>query len=334
MTTELVIAILVVAVVALAIKKFNNKKNEPIVATSYKIGTDYAFGRGIAEIDKLAAETYLQTAKSGSVEGYAALGHMYARGIHFAQDYEEAAKWYQLAADAGHATAIYGLADLLSDGRGVPKNEALAFELVKKAAELNEPSAQSSLGTLYELGKLGATQDPVQALSWYFKAAQAGNRLAQMKVGEAYFVGVGIKKDVGKGLEYLAKAAAQNQIGAIHSLALINKFGIDDFDSFVADNEQAFAWYLKGAELGDKVCEYQVGWSYLFGDGVAIDDAEAARWLLKAADKGNADAMFAVGIMYKSGRHFEQNTETAKHWYQQAAENGCESAKQELEKLA
>lgn len=322
----------VVAAIILAVKKFNIK-NKPILATSYKMGTDYAFGRGSAEIDKLAAETYLQTAKSGSVEGYAALGHMYARGIHFAQDYEEAVKWYQLAADAGHATATYGLADLFLGGRGVPKNEALAFEMLKKAAALNEPSAQATLGNLYEMGAYGVMQDPVQALSWYFKAAQAGNGLAQMKVGDAYFVGAGIKKDVGKGIEYLAKAAAQNVIGAIRSLALINKFGIDGFDSFAADNEQAFAWHLKGAELGDEVCEYQVGWNYLVGDGVAIDDTAAATWLLKAADKGNADAMFAVGIMYKNGRHFDQNTATAKHWYQQAAEKGCENAKQWLDKL-
>jgi TPR repeat protein len=226
------------------------------------------------------------------------------------------------------------LAELYIDGRGVPINQDLAIELIKKAAELNEPSAQSTLGSIYEVGAYGVTQDPVQALSWYFKAAQAGNGLAQMKVGDAYFIGEGITKDVSKGIEYLEKAAAQNVIGAILSLALINKFGVDGFDSFVVDNEQSFSWYLKGAELGDKVCEYQVGLSFLVGDYVEIDDTKAATWLQKAADKGNADAMYAVGVMYINGRHFEQNTETAKHFYQQAADKGCEAAKQALDKLS
>jgi TPR repeat protein len=181
------------------------------------------------------------------------------------------------------------------------------------------------------MGAYGVTQDPAQALNWYFKAAQAGNRLAQMKVGDAYITGECIKKDIGKGVEYLTKAAAQNMLEAIRRLAILNKSG---FDSLPADKQQAFAWYLKGAELGDEVCEYQVGCSYLLGDGVEIDDTAAATWLLKAADKGNADAMFAVGILHINGRHFEQNTETAKQWYQQAADKGCDGAKQALDKLS
>lgn len=330
MTAEIVIVILVLAVIIFVIKKINNKQDKLGVASNYKIGTDYAFGRGMPEIDKLAAETYLHTAKTGSVEAYAALGNMYARGIHFAQDYEEAVRWYQLAADAGHPTATYMLAELYVDGRGVPTNQAIAIELIKKAAELNEPSAQSTLGSVYEVGAYGVTQDPTQALSWYFKAAHAGNALAQMKVGAAYIEGEGIKRDIGKGVEYLTKAAAQNMLEAIRRLAVYNKSGID---SLPADKQQAFAWYLKGAELGDEVCEYQVGCSFLLGDGIEIDDTAAATWLLKAVDKGNADAMFAVGVMHINGRHFDQNTETAKHWYQQAADKGCEVAKQALDKL-
>jgi TPR repeat protein len=64
----------------------------------------------------------------------------YSRGV--AQDYDKAREWYQKAADAGNAEAMY------------------------------------YLGGLYEYGK-GFAQDYDKAREWYQKAANGGNRDAK-----------------------------------------------------------------------------------------------------------------------------------------------------------
>jgi TonB family protein len=55
------------------------------------------------------------------------LGVLYANGQGVAQDYTEAARWYQLAAAQGFAFAQVSLAQLYESGRGVPENPLKAL---------------------------------------------------------------------------------------------------------------------------------------------------------------------------------------------------------------
>jgi len=52
------------------------------------------------------------------------------------EDLEKAFKWYQLAVDAGHKSALYDVAYAYGYGEGVEKDEEKAFELFKQSAEL------------------------------------------------------------------------------------------------------------------------------------------------------------------------------------------------------
>jgi TPR repeat protein len=59
-----------------------------------------------------------------------------------AQDYAEAAKWYQLATDQGSTSAQYALGLLYRDGKGVPQDNAEAHMLFSLAAAQGGPFAQ------------------------------------------------------------------------------------------------------------------------------------------------------------------------------------------------
>jgi TPR repeat protein len=91
MSMELLVSLLIVAAIIYLYQRHKRKKGEVVKTTAdFKMGTDYAFGRGFPKMDELAANVFTIAAKEGDIDAYAALGNMYSRGIHFKKDYEEA----------------------------------------------------------------------------------------------------------------------------------------------------------------------------------------------------------------------------------------------------
>ena len=66
-------------------------------------------------------------ADKGSEVAQVGLGIMYANGQGVPQVYEEAIKWYRLAAAQGNVGAQNNLGVMYSQGRGVPRNSTIAM---------------------------------------------------------------------------------------------------------------------------------------------------------------------------------------------------------------
>ncbi len=324
---ELIIALLVLAGIFYLYKK--KKKIAPVKTTAdFKMGTDYAFGLGFPKMDALAAQVYLQVAKAGDIDAYAALGYMYSRGIHFKRDYEEAFQWYKLAADAGHATATFELSKFYIEGWGIPKDEQESVLLIKKAAQLGEPTAQKTLGNMYLVGAFGVSEDPKESLNWYMKSAKGNDSFAQCKVGDAYLDGKLLQRDTDKAMEYWNKSAENGSIEAMTNLRVFYQEG---FPNMEPDLDRSLAWAFEAAKLGDTGNEYWVGSHFLtINDGDKNNNEAAAIWLGKAAEKGYADAEYALGVMYKRGLYFSVDADVAYEYFVKAAAQGHEEAWKEL----
>jgi TPR repeat protein len=65
----------------------------------------------------------------------------------------------------------------------------------------------------------------------------------------------------------------------------------------IQDYEQAFFWYKKAADQGDKHAESRVGYCYKEGLGVDRDEEAAMQWYLKAAKKGDEDSLLAIELI-------------------------------------
>jgi TPR repeat protein len=61
---------------------------------------------------------------------------------------EEAARWFQKAADKGNPAGMYDLATMYESGRGVSKNPGTALDLYKRSAGLGNSEAQRRLAEL------------------------------------------------------------------------------------------------------------------------------------------------------------------------------------------
>lgn len=83
-------------------------------------------------------------------------------------------------------------------GQGVEQNYSEAVKWYQKAAEQGDAEAQNSLGTMCRSG-LGTEQDFNEAMNWFRKSAEQGNPEAERNIGGMYLSGLGVEKKQRKG---------------------------------------------------------------------------------------------------------------------------------------
>ena len=86
-------------------------------------------------------------------------------------------------------------------------------EIIKKATEGNK-TAQLALGMAYDLGVDGLKQNFKEAIFWYTKAAEQGDDMAQLVLGDCYRKGKGIEQSYTKAVYWYTKAAEQGNPNA------------------------------------------------------------------------------------------------------------------------
>jgi TPR repeat protein len=102
---------------------------------------------------------------------------MYRDGQGVEQDFEEAVKWCQKAADQGYAPAQYNLGVMYRQSEGVEQDFKEAVKWFQKAADQGFVKAQHNLGVMYGIGE-GVEQNYVTAYAWTSIAATNGHNIA------------------------------------------------------------------------------------------------------------------------------------------------------------
>ena len=96
------------------------------------------------------------------------------------------------------------------------------------------------------------------------------------------------------------------------------------------DHVEAVKHWRACATDGDMWCQYNLGISYLEGQGVPQDYAEAVLWWHLAAVQGHASSQSNIGVSYERGLGVPQDYAEAVLWYRLAAEQGDAEAKHNL----
>ena len=125
----------------------------------------------------------------------------------------EAARWYRLAADQGHAGAQSNLGVMYRYGRGVPQDDSEARRWYRLAADQGHAGAQFNLGLTYADGR-GVTQDDDEAARWFRLAADQGHAEAQYYLSLLYGAGRGVPQDYVAAHRWANLAAAQGHENA------------------------------------------------------------------------------------------------------------------------
>jgi TPR repeat protein len=129
-----------------------------------------------------------------------------------------AAQYYKRAAEMGSHWGYYKYGTMLLEGKGVPKDVPAAAQAFAKAAAENNGWAQYQLGVLYLDGN-GVPKDVPRATELLGKAAEQNIGWAQYRLGDLYATGADAPQDLAKARAYLEKAAAQDITYAQFALA-------------------------------------------------------------------------------------------------------------------
>lgn len=111
-------------------------------------------------------------------------------------NYNEAVKYYKLAAEQGYAGAQSNLGFCYENGLGVPVNYMEAIKWYRLSAEQQDFTALYNLGYCYEKG-YGVIPNKQEAFKYYSLSAKYDYAMAQYKLGTCYTLGHGVKMDYG-----------------------------------------------------------------------------------------------------------------------------------------
>jgi localization factor PodJL len=153
-------------------------KGDPTAA--YEIGVRFADGKGVAANFDEAAKWYDRAAQAGVVPAIFRLGTLYEKGLSVKKDVEIARRYYLQAAERGNAKAMHNLAVLDADGGGRGANYKNAAQWFRKAADRGVADSQFNLGILYTRG-IGVEQNLAESFKWFSLAAAQGDADAARK---------------------------------------------------------------------------------------------------------------------------------------------------------
>jgi TPR repeat protein len=139
---------------------------------------------------------------------------------------------------------------------------------------------------------------PAVDVSTTMRAARAGSREAQYRLGEMYDLGQGVTQDYRQAVVWYLRAAKQGYAPAQFALAEMYKNG----DGVAKDLNQAVTWYRRAASNGSAGAQLLLGVLYEGGTGVKQDLAEAARWYRRSAEGGDARAQMMLANLYATGQ--------------------------------
>lgn len=144
----------------------------------YNVGLIYANGLGVQQDIVQAQSWYEKAAKQGNASAQYNLAQMYhVEGTKNVHAYEKAKYWYEKSVEAGIKEAYNNLGALFLEGKGVEKDEKIAFELFKKGAQNGDSAAEVNAAILYAWGE-HVVHDKMKSYEHLRHALKAGQSSA------------------------------------------------------------------------------------------------------------------------------------------------------------
>ena len=225
-------------------------------------------------------------AETGDKRAQYTIGLAHYIGVGAPLDYEEAARWYRLAAEQDHVDAQVKLGAMLLAGRGVERDLSAAADWYERAAEQGNVEAQNAIAGLYLTGN-GVDQDDFEAARWYRLAAEQGDSEAQYFIGALFYDGRGVNRDYGEAWKWFRLAAYQGDIEAHYMLGRIYADG----SGVEVDWAEAAAWFEFAADQGHARAQAELGRLLSVGvPGVSRDLIAAYKWLTLATEQDIEEA--------------------------------------------
>ena len=189
-----------------------------------------------------------------------------------------------------------GFALAQSSAEASAKQKAIAD--LRQQGYAGDVNAQIQLGVIYLTGD-GVAKDDAEAMTWFRKAADQDNPLAERYLAEMYFKGRGVPVDNMEAAKWLRQSAEQGDAQSQYNLAVLYTQGL----GVPRNLKEAANWMQKSASQNLAAGELGLGVLFENGQGVPQDAIEAAKWYQKAVDQDNAEAMNNLALLMANSRN-------------------------------
>lgn len=360
----------------------------------YWTGCYYNEGKGVEKSNLLACDYWKKAADNRDNNAEFLLGLTLELDDEL-KNYKEAAYWYKKSADHGNESAIckfalctlnredasrreiveainyltrasnsgsneatFYLAKVYNEGKGVEKNQELAYKLWAKGANAGSGACSRLAGDCCRQGE-GTPKDINKALRWFAQGAKQGDSLSALAAGYEYLFGENVDKDYNKALHFFYKASDLGDVRGNLYIARIYEEG----EGVKEDLEYAFRHYTIAADAGNADAILSKARFYFYGIGCVENNKEKCLELLceildndcdideeyvvnllceckaedlnkdlffrlisKQAENNNANAQYLMWKYYTSGIYIDKDILVANSWLKKAAEGGNFSA--------
>lgn len=181
-------------------------------ASSYRLGLGFATGSAGNKDCSKAFAAMQKAASSAYAPAENALGELYETGTNGTPDYIHATQWYRSGAADGNARALYNLGRLIADQHAQVFAATLPPPSMQTIAHATAaPSKQVfQAAPRFEYRVMGSPAPDARytaAAKLWQTSADAGDHLAQFKLGGLYASGLGVPKDPARAATLFRAAA-------------------------------------------------------------------------------------------------------------------------------
>lgn len=283
-----------------------------------------------------AFSLYTMAANKGHLNALIKLSDFYKNGICTTKNYSFAMILLKMACALGSGHAMYKLALEHRNGVMAEKNMEISINYYKKAVAYDSENAMNDLGLLYLHGrppyieknvalavmlfematKHGCVQsfshlasiyhkghsnmipeNKILALSYFSEGVKLKDPVAMICLADYYIKGIGVTKDIEKGIELLKNSIKWGSYSGIYCLAVAYEEK--------NDIENALRYYKKGCELKDTYSLCKMGNLKTSGKYGPQDLDEAIKLFTLASELGYLFATFNLALIY--GNLFPKN---------------------------
>ena len=170
------------------------------------------------------------------------------------------------AARADYPDAQFLLSRLYAEGKFLPKDEKVAGEWAKYAADSGLAAANADLGIATMRGKEGGADNMGDAMDRLASAADKGNASASLELAIAYLRANSVnpnRDDMATGRNYAQQAFEQGRADGA--------FGAAIYAMIFSDYDDAMAWLQRGSDANDWKSKYAC--RLMNEDGMSLRDA-------------------------------------------------------------
>lgn len=272
---------------------------------------------------KAAFEHYLKLAEQGDAEAQYQVYNAYENGNGVEKNEALANEWCKKAADNGHiiAAALVGFHEMIFG------KETEAVKYWEVAAKGGHLKAATDLANLYLEGSDDVPVNKARAIELLNDAANSGFAEAQNSLGVCYMAGNGVPENPTEAVKWFEKAAAQDEEFGMKNLAICLRNG----NGTVTNKAKAAEWFEKAAAKGNIQSKSNLADMYADGEGVLVNYQRAETLYKEIISSGNEtfydDALFSLALLYatKTNDHYK-----AFPLWQEAAQRGSDTAQYNL----